>query len=120
MTTESKEFLMQEFYRNLTREEHVPIVPYVLLVFHTSNDNSESLFEEDPTEFYYKTYKEGRKAFFSITNASHLMLMKYGFNGDPEDGEVLFEWDETASCSCCKKCGRPHDYLSPLPSYLSD
>ena len=53
MTTESKEFLMQEFYRNLTREEHVPIVPYVLLVFHTSNDKSDSFFEEDPAEFYY-------------------------------------------------------------------
>ena len=91
----------QEHYRTLTREEHVPIVPYVLLVFKTSNNNSESLFEEDPAEFYYKTFEEGRKAFYSIKNASHLMLMKYGFNGEPEDGEVLYEWDETESCACC-------------------
>ena len=32
--------------------------------------------------------------------------MKYGFKGNPEDGEVygedLYEWDETESCACCK------------------
>ena len=85
----------QEHYRTLTREEHVKTVPYVLLVFHTSNDNSESLFEEEPTEFYYKTFEEAIKAFYSISNASHLTLMEYGFNGNPEDGKVLDEWDET-------------------------
>ncbi len=83
----------QEHYRSLTREEHVPIVPYVLLVFYTSNDNSESLFEEEPIEFYYKTFEEGRKAFYSIPNVSHLILMKYGFNQDPDCGDVICEWD---------------------------
>ena len=98
----------QEHYRTLTREEHVPIVPYVLLVFHYSNNNRESLFDDETAdvEYYYKTFEEAKKAFYSIKDATHLILMKYGFKGNPEDGEVygedLYEWDETESCACCK------------------
>ena len=100
---------------NITREEQVALLqmPYTLILFRTSNNESESLFEEEPDELYFKEYSQAKEMFDHLVETmewqdkrkslplscwqptfSHIMLMKYGLNGNPEDGDCLDEWDE--------------------------
>ena len=84
---------------SFTREEHVELfkMPYTLLLFRTSNNESESLFEEDPDELYFTSYEEAKATLDHLVATkkfSHIMLMKYGMGGNPEDGDCLYEWDE--------------------------
>ncbi len=100
---------------NMTREEQVELMqmPYTLLLFRTSNNESESLFEEEPDELYFQEYSQAKEMYDHLAatmedqdkrkslplscwkpSFSHIMLMKYGLNGNPEDGDCLDEWDE--------------------------
>ena len=92
---------------NLTREEQVELLqmPYTLLLFRTSNNESESLFEEEPDELYFQEYSQAKEMYdhltatmesedTPVTRFTHIMLMKYGLEGNPEDGDCLDEWDE--------------------------
>ena len=49
----------------ITRQEQVTILgmPYSLIIFRHSDNNSESLFEEEPTELYFKTIMEAWAVF---------------------------------------------------------
>lgn len=94
----------------MTREEQVELfqMPYTLLLFRTSNNESESLFEEEPDELYFQEYSQAKEMYNHLTATmesedtpekwkskfSHIMLMKYGMGGNPEDGDCLDEWDE--------------------------
>ena len=100
---------------NMTREEQVELMqmPYTLLLFRTSNNESQSLFEEEPDELYFQEYSQAKEMYDHLAATmedqdkrkslpltcwkptfSHIMLMKYGLNGNPEDGDCLDEWDD--------------------------
>ena len=112
---------------SFTREEQVELfqMPYTLLLFRTSNNESESLFEEEPDELYFTSYKEAKATYDHLVATmednpndyqkfSHIMLMKYGFNGNPEDGDCLDEWDEIdeSDVTYMKQCCLCDDFLS--------
>ena len=88
----------------ISREEHVNVMgmPYAILIFRISNNDSESLFEEEPSEVYFEHHEQAKLTFDKLVansvesaTCSHIILMKYGMGGNPEDGDALDEWDET-------------------------
>ena len=88
---------------DVSREEHVNVMgmPYTILIFRTANDGHDSLFEEEPSEVYFKHIADAKWSFNELVansvasvTCSHLVLMKYGMGGEPEDGDTLDEWDE--------------------------
>ena len=73
-------------------------VPYTLQVWHKLSDKDDSLFDgEEPEEYWFKTYKEAEDEFWKTVEKkpkpTHLILMKYGYCGDPESGDCMEEWD---------------------------
>ena len=105
----------------ITRKEQVTILnmPYSLIIFRHSDNNSESLFEEEPTELYFKTITDAWAVFekyYELCNPNrapedidfelptHMLITKYDVNGD---GDTELEWDHTEPLlgrTCLKKC----------------
>ena len=88
----------------ISREEHVNVMgmPYAILIFRISNNDSESLFEEEPSEVYFEHHEQAKLTFDKLVansvesaTCSHIILMKHGMGGNPEDGDALDDWDET-------------------------